>query len=358
MDFEQFMDSYGSTSLGADLIGLGPTSARVLNRVGDEHRMRMLVASTFWRAFLASDAYDRALKGLGASSQAWMAARPLVAIQKRRGRFDLLVLDAGLPAGMTPRHLTIDRKTFRRAEVAQGVTVSARGGVSPLIGLDYADLVAEAAYNPIPFNLVLAPLPPMERMSVPSPALMVDDLVANANNRGGANSISTAGAVVICKQSGLIGVTAALHGVVAAQNNVEVGGKTGTLVRTDRVTDSAFIEVDVRNVPHTKPTSGVMRGMLPRGQQSATFIGHASQYQQQNTTITGFDPQLPSPSVNRQALLYTGRDAQHGDSGAALVTDDGYLVGFAFEQTLFGASPQYCSWVWADSVLTALNVSL
>lgn len=137
---------------------------------------------------------------------------------------------------------------------------------------------------------------------------------------------------------------------------MKVDSLPGSVVRTDRLTDSAFLEVSGLAPQVNVPAGGVMRGMLPRGLQQAEFRGVTSGVI--STTITAFNPELPNPSPNRQALIYTPRDAQPGDSGAALVTDDGYLVGFAFERTLPGAQPEHCSWVWAQSVLDALDVSL
>lgn len=341
------MDRNGSTSQPLDLMQLGPATQMVYARVRNEGKTRTLIAGAFWRAFLASNAYLRSLVTLHASPLAYTAGRHLIAPQQGNGRFDLLVLDPGLRDTVQPRALTIDQRLFPPGDVYRGAQVAELAGVPPDLG-NFTDVVAEAALLGSPFNIVLAPHPPTEALSVPQPALTVDDL---------AGSKSTAGALVRCnKRPGLTGVTAAYHGLARGTGAVTVDGLTGNVVRSDRLTDSTFLEVPGL-VPTVKaPAGGVMKGMLPRGLQRAEFRGVTSGHSP--TTITGFNPELPNPSANRQALLYTARDAQPGDSGAALVTDDGYLVGFAFERTLPGAQPEHCSWVWAQSVLDALDVSL
>ncbi len=341
------MDRNGSTSPVSDLMHLGPASQMVYARVRNEDKTRTLIAGAFWRSFLASNAYFRSLATLRASSLAYSAARYLLAPQRGNGRFDLLVLDPGLPDAAAPRGLTVDRQIFPAGDVYRGAQLSELAGVPPDL-VNFSDVVAEAAFLGSPFMVVLAPHPPIESLCVPHPPLTVDDLVG---------STSTAGALVRCSQrSGLSGVTAAYHGLAKGTGSVTVGGLMGSMVRSDRLTDSAFLEVPGLSPPVASPAGGVMKGMLPRGMQQAEFRGTTSGHS--TTRITGFNPELPNPSPNRQALIYTARDAQPGDSGAALVTDDGYLVGFAFERTLPGAQPEHCSWVWAQSVLDALDVSL
>ena len=347
MDLESFMNVNGSTSRAVDLMQLGPASQMVYARVRNEGRTRTLIAGAFWRAFISSNAYLRALMLLGASSLSYSAARLLLAPQQHTGRFDLLVLDPGLPPAMPPRALGVDRQVFPVSDVFRGAKLAEQIGV-PADLLNFSDVVAEAAFQASQFNIVLAPHPPTESLAVPDPALTVDDL---------AGSKSTAGVRVRCnRRPGLDGVTAAYHGLARGTGVVTVDGLTGSVVRTDRLTDSAFVEVPGLGAQVSTPSAGVMKGTLPRGLQRADFIGITSR--RLPTTITGFNPELPNPSPNRQALIYTARDAQPGDSGAALVTDDGYLVGFAFERTLPGAQPEHCSWMWAQSVLDALDVSL
>lgn len=348
MDLQQFMDRYANQHQGADLTAIGPASQRVFAKIGNEGVTRAIVANNYWRAFLASSAYRRTLSLLQASAQALTQARVVVVPRTVIDRFDLLVLDPGLPRGTPPRSLTVTPGLFRPQDVLAGANRAAQDGVPPAVGSDFLDLAREAAFHDRQeFAVVLAPPPETERLYVPSTPVPVDDLASN---------ISTAGVVVECLTNRRsIGVTAALHGVQGSIT-VQVDGQRGTLLRSNPVSDSAFIELARQPNAAPLPTNGVMTGMTPRGNQPATFIGAMSGYTM--TTITGWDPQIPNPSPYRQALVYTARDAQPGDSGAALVTDDSWIVGFGFERTLPNQHPAQCSWVWAESVLNHLNVKL
>lgn len=347
MDLQQFMDQYANQRRGSDLTAIGPASQRVFKKIGNEGVTRAIVANNYWRAFLASSAYQRALTLLQASAQAVTQARVVVVPRTTIHRFDLLVLDPGLQPGTPPRALAVTPGLFRPQDVQAGAHRAAQDGVPPAIGPDFLDLAKEAAFTDNqPFTVVLAPPPETERLYVPGTAVPVDDLASN---------ISTAGVVVECRANPKsIGVTAALHGVLGS-TTVKVDGQRGTVLRSDPVSDSAFIELAAQPSAAPVPTKGIMTGITPR-HQPATFIGATSGHT--NTKITGWDPQIPNPSPYRQALVYTARDAQPGDSGAALVTDDSWIVGFAFERTLPNQDPVQCSWVWAESVLNHLNVKL
>lgn len=346
MDLQQFLDQFASTNSIRDLNQMGPASARVYGRVQNEGKTRALIATNYWRTFLASDAFLRALQYLGASPLAATQARIIIVPRDSIGRYDVLVLDPGLPNSTLPKIFEIGPANFTQNDLFIGARRAARAGISSAIGRDYLDVAQETAFGAGAFNLLLAPQPHPEFLSVPVPSLLVDDLK---------QSWSTAGLLVECKRSpGIVGVTAALHAVTAANAGVSVNGMPGAIIRSDRLNDCAFIQMASSTLGPVPPTTKVMSGLLPRGQQMASFTGVKSGRRQ--TVITGWDPQLPNPGPYRQALIYTGRDAQPGDSGAALVTDDDWVVGFAFERSKIGQNPTHCSWVWADSVLKSLDV--
>jgi hypothetical protein len=222
---------------------------------------------------------------------------------------------------------------------------------APEIIFDEAAALVEESFNSgkQPYAVVLAPSPGFERIMVPSQPLDVYSATSSQN--------STAGVVVEdLIVPGRIGVTAALHGIGVGTSGVTVAGQTGTVLRTSQITDSAFVELSSKPVASPVTIKGVMSGLAPRGSQPASFVGLTSS--KRATTIQGWDSQVPTPSSYRQACVYTGRDAQAGDSGSALVTDDDWVVGFAFERSLPGQNPVQCSWIWADSVMQALQVKL
>jgi len=348
MDLQAFTDRYiGKTSV-ADLIGLGPVSYRLARRMPDLELARALIANNFWQAFVESNAYLRCLKHMGASINAALAARAIVVARPDLNRFDLVILDPGLRSDARPQVMELNLKYFPPTDAVAGAMNASRSGAAAAIGQDALQLALETAYGGSdPFGVMLAPAPEREYTCVPSNALHVDD-------RKG--EVSTAGIMVRCnKNPTATGVTAALHAVLGAGVNVDVNGVAGTILRNDPLRDAAFIELPL---PPTGilQNQGVMHGMLPRGRQACTFSGAGSR-STTNTVITGWDVQLPTPSTYRQALIYTDHDAQPGDSGAALVTSDGWVVGFAFERTKYGETPAYCSWVWARSALDALDAS-
>jgi hypothetical protein len=349
MDMQDFMDTQTSQTPFVDLTTYGPVSLRFARRVADAEVARALIANNFWRAFIESDAYPRSLKYLRASVDAAVTSRAIVVPRPTLNRFDLLVLDPGLPQNTDPREMELGMRHFAPTDAVAGAMNASRSGVPDVIGQDSLQLALETAYGgPDVFGVVLAPAPGREPLCVPSNVLDV-------NNQQ--REVSTAGILVKCKQAPhIIGVTAALHAVTGAAASVTVDGIPGTILRSDRLNDTAFIELPSPPQTGIRKNSGVMIGQLPRGKQQCSFSGHGSKATR-NTSITGWDVQLPMPSAYRQALIYTGHDAVPGDSGAALITSDDWVVGFAFERTLFGERPAYCSWVWGESVLKALDVA-
>jgi hypothetical protein len=347
VDLEQFMNRNGSRSQGPDLTQIGPYSQLLNQRLQNEGRTKALIAAVFWQTFLASDAYPRALKQGKAGPGAWTSARLLIAPQARYDRYDLLILDPARPTHAGVMGIEVNQALFRPADMVKGALVAAKNGTLAGVGGGFFDIALEAGHALQGQVILIAPAPQSESLSVFSPYVTVDDGSAN---------YSTAGVRVKCRATGADGVTAALHGVIGGSASVFVDGARAVVRRTSPINDSAFLEMAAPPTHAITPSNGLMSGMLPRGQQISGFEGRTSG--SRTTKIVGFDPQLPNPSPYRQGLIYTGRDAQTGDSGAALVTDDGYLVGFAFERTLPGESPEQCSWIWANSALNALGLDL
>ena len=58
----------------------------------------------------------------------------------------------------------------------------------------------------------------------------------------------------------------------------------------------------------------------------------------------------------RLGLFVLGSLKKPVDSGSALVTDDGFLVAFAFERSRYDSPTQFCSWIWAAAVFDALQL--
>lgn len=360
MDLDQFMDYYGNSTPGPDLAALGVGTVRLGNRLNDADLARSLIATLFWQAFLYSEAYDRNLQFIGASAKA-KGSQTIIVPRPALQRFDLLVLDPGMRPWDKPKFLSLDINLFPSGDSTIGARNAAtRLGVPPAVGTDFATIVREVWSGALDtFGLLIAGSQGNEPLNVPGRAISVKGLAPQTMSGGvvlNREKISTVGAFVECRSSnGIFGVTAALHALGVSQRPA-VDTQTGTLIRSDKVTDSAFIELSSPIQAPVMPVKAVMSGITPRANQLAAFNGATSKRCQ--TIITGWNPEVPNASPRGQALIYTRRDAQPGDSGAALVTDDDYLVGFGFERSLPSDPIQRCSWVWASSVLRALNVRL
>jgi hypothetical protein len=77
--------------------------------------------------------------------------------------------------------------------------------------------------------------------------------------------------------------------------------------------------------------------------------------------IDSYDPILPFYSTSNPAgiaRVYTNRCTKPGDSGAALVTEDGEVVGVATHRTKEDQELEFAVWMWAAGVLDALNADL
>jgi hypothetical protein len=348
MDLRKFVDFYGTRNIGQDLIALGPATYQVYKNIGDQELARSLIATVFWRAFTSTEAFDRAIRFLNATPFLRAESRIVIVPRFDHQHSDLLVLNPRLPPDWQPKSIDLDSQVFPSSEVSIGAKIVQRGGINSLIDSFVDAVVLEAAaVAQHTFSMMIARLPRTERLHVPIKAMRVkDDKVSNT---------STAGVIAESTVNPRkVGVTAAFHGLQT--KTVYVNGLVGSVARADLITDSAFIELKIMPKVGQLNTNGVMNSMTPRARQNASFIGATSG--SCSSTITGWDQEIPTPSSQRQALIYTTRDAQQGDSGAALITDDKWIVGFAFERTLPGQIPEYCSWMWANSVMNALEIRL
>jgi hypothetical protein len=349
LTLDKFVDRFADSVRGQSLPNLGPVSKRLLGAFNNEGITAAMLATNFWRAWLASEGAEATLRRHGASSVGMSNRKAIIVPRPHLNRFDLAIFDPGLDTYFFRPVMINLSKSVQLSELQLGAHLTATNDALRHLWEEAPQAATESFMNGNqPYAVVLAPSPRVELLYVPSQPLDIVDASTGQH--------STAGVVVEdLTKRGRIGVTAAFHGISAMTTSVTVAGKAGTVIRTHPVSDSAFIEVP--NPACAAVTAkGVMSGLAPRGNQRADFIGAASK--KRATTIVGWDPQVPTPSVHRQACIYTGRDAQPGDSGCALVTDDGWIIGFAFERTLPGQNPVQCSWVWAESVMNGLQVKL
>jgi hypothetical protein len=356
MNLTSFVEQWPDTNEGLPLEAAGPSCQRLFRRIGDAERARSLIATSFWQSFAGSSYLLKVARELDlGDARALLAGEKIVVPRpdpnpRRPARFDLLIL---VQPQLTTRHMIV---TPTVDEVLDGWNAwNIRTAV--LSDFHNPSLAAEALQQGQPFGLVITTAPHTEVLScVPSPSCNVVS--------GGMSS--TAGAAA--KDSSLRqGVTAALHAIDKSKG-VTVNGQAGQILHDNLISDSCFIELPTLPAMGNRGQNGHLVGILPRGHESASFDGATSG--QTSTTITGWSLELPAVQTYNQLKVYTAPATNHGDSGAALITDtidtktnkaDDRIVGFAFERTVSvpggpGAQVEFSTWIWADLVKQALRI--
>jgi hypothetical protein len=337
MDLLEFAKKHLDEENGILLPTSGTFALRLSKLVRDEERTASLIATQFWRAFLASEATRGLEKKLDLRPGALFRAEKMVICRSALRRFDLVILAPDLSG------ISSSRVTVTPDEILEGwYRWTSKSGAR---ATDYnnPNLALDAFEMGQPFAILAARAPIMEPAHAPSKSCEVDP---------GTGSSSSAG-VVVKDKAGRQGVTAALHAVGSA-TTVKVDGNSGSIIKTDQMSDGCFIELHNLPAVGTKGANGALSGILPRGSQSASFEGFSSG--KITTSIIAWSPELPDLQSYNQLKVYTKNDVNPGDSGTALITDDDYVAGFAFERGQTGAAIEYSSWIWADAVMQALGL--
>jgi hypothetical protein len=338
-------DHYLGADAGAPLSLAGPGCEWLRGAIGDDRRADPLIATLYWRALIASPGFARTLAAMGASTGA--IDRPDVLVVSHAGgtRHDLVVLDADF-AGDEPSRGVVDAtpEELSRAweSVAEGRRL--RGAVRTWPTKRLTQVVGEAARFE-EFRLVVVRKPEVVLTGCPSPAWAVGvDHEAPT---------STVGAVV-ADASGRRGVTVADH-AVRGREKVAVNGSIGTVVSSDAISDSSFVEVDVAGSGGFDGAKGPLSGVSPRQMEVVHFDGMRSG--PTTTRVVGWDPTILTMDSYIQNKIVTDPITVQGDSGAALVDAEGHILGFAFYTTGLNAQPAHSGWIWADSVYRAHGLS-
>lgn len=327
----------GGGSSAPDLYKAGPASSRLVNYIGEESRANSYIASNFWKA-LVSSTYMGQHHYLGLGIQLFLSAEKIIVYSSHRNQFDLLIFS---PVPVEERKFQIQPDSN---QIGDGWITWSRQITGRLDPVLWNPSLAIEASRSASFGLAIMPRPPMRPVSAPDPPVQIQCPAGN----------STAG--VVAQRRGKDGVTGAFH-AVRPHTTVTITGASYNVVADDAISDSCFIEIDPAPSVGTAVTQGVMRNMLPRGKQAAAF-GRGSPTRTVNTTIAGWALELPHVNLNRQDKVYTTNDLSTGDSGSALVTDDGYVIGFAFEEASGTGANDPSSWIWAHSVVEALDLTI
>jgi hypothetical protein len=332
MDLQSFADKWSDDQEGTQLDSVGPHCRRLFQHLRNEGKTRSYVATKFWQSFLGSVSILRAAKGLDIDYRYLVGCDKVVVYRPAFERFDLLFLVHEKLS--EPRHLSI---SLQDEEIFDGFDAWNKGTMSRVDDMNNPGLVVEAVHAGQPFGMIVATAPQSELTYAPSPWCGVDP----------GTGVSSSVGIIAKDKAGRKGVTTALHAIGIAKN-VMVNGVSGTVVTTNLISDSCFIEMSATPSCGSKGQKGPLSGLLPRGNQSAEFENNQSKIVK--TVITGWSPELPTVQQYNQLKIYTQKDTDPGDSGAVLVTDDDYLAGFAFERTQFGAPIEFSTWIWADLV--------
>jgi hypothetical protein len=192
-------------------------------------------------------------------------------------------------------------------------------------------------------------------------ATLVPDPAVDVRHETTARLLGTAG--VFVNRAEMCGVTVAAHALhdgtnwpVAGTTRCRIGGREGTVVSCDPVSDSCFVKLN-GNAPFagTAKTANPLSGVSPRKEERVTAVGAVSG--KVEGKVVGWDPMLPLFTRFTQVKLYTSAMTSPGDSGAALVDAENHVLGFAFLRTPYGAASQESVWIWADSVYHAHNLT-
>jgi len=319
MDLVDFANANMDSNNGVFLPRSGVFTERLFRLVRDEGKTASLIATHFWRAFLASESLRRTERDLDLPPGRLFYSEKLVVYRAASNRYDLIALFPSLPA-MKGTGTTTRLVTPTEDELLEGWYTWNRRGLASASPYNNPNLAIEALRMGQPFAILVAEAPGVEFTHAPAHWCKVD---------GSGVSDSSAG-VVGKDKAGRQGVTAALHSIGHAKA-ARVDGRSGNVLATHQLSDSCFIELGNLPTVGNKGSKGPLAGILPRGAQNASFDGFNSRHV--DTTINGWSPELPDVQTYDRLKVYTKKDTDPGDSGTALITDDDYIAGFAFQRS-------------------------
>jgi hypothetical protein len=340
MSLAAWVDTQVEAGPGQSLYSLGPVGSAVHQMLQSEQHTSTLIANTFWQSYVHSGAFVRDLVKIQVRPTTVFLHEILV-VAHGMDRYTLLLQDPNL-VGSEVRAFRINAR-LDELFAGWGVLVqshrllqssfTSEGDLFPVPLLAPSHVLKEVVDSQSFSVLVSAPFAE-ENTSVPSPHVPVSCV----------GNLSTAG-VYVQDSMHRIGVTAAEH-AVPPSSPVTVDRLPGTIISRDALTDSCFIHVP-QLVPRPIPSHGPLR-LAPRQHDTVTFEGAATKAGK--AQIVAWNYELPAIDRNLQQTVRTDQVTSQGDSGAALLDSEGYIVGFAHSRSATGGRPTYSSWIWAAAV--------
>lgn len=338
---DKWVSEFVPSNPGPGLDSAGPVTRMLRDRIRSEQRTAATVASAFWQSYVHSGALANVLQQENLDPTPIFNNEILV-VAHGDGEFSLLLIHPKLKLGEVLRlQATAPRDSLVSGWAAFSEKLGTRDRKTlGKVPSEVMGLAALEAANARVFSVVVTGPVPEEPTSAVSPPLTVD---ANGSQ-------STAG-VWIQDGAHRVGVTAAFHAVQMGAA-IAVGGTPATYVAGDALTDSCFLEV-AHEPAHTKTSHGPLK-VAPRSNEIVNYWGCMSQ---NSTRIVAFNYELPYIDPNLQQTVRTEQVTSQGDSGAALMDANDYVVGFAYSRSAPSAPFAYSSWIWADSVFQKLNLT-
>jgi len=338
----------------------GAVWRRAYDVLQNESRTDPTVATALAGVVFLTDECERAFNRRGLDPAEDSRRETILINGPNWGQYTLLVADDDLPSGGLQDQETLfvapdsldralyawkqdlepsdvqSRDAARLAEIFQGITV---------------DELLPAVRDGFPVNFIRRPR--LIATSAPTPAWHV--------TAPGVMGRATAGCMVEHTIFRTVGVTSVRHFLPPRSVRglrVDVNGIAGTVAEEDVMSDSVFIELPSCGAPPASlGRKGWLQGIAPRIGEKVEFDGATST--RVVTAVQGQDPGLMRFSPFTQSRVYTPAVTNPGDSGAALVErSSDLIIGFAKDRTEAGADIEWSSWIWADAVMTALNVRL
>lgn len=341
------MDELLGDDIGPSLAEIGPASARVAEAVAPQGAGQSFLAGVFWWLFTYSEAYGDVLRRLRASRR----ARPIVVCHADGTRFDLLLLDprrgkrlAAVQLKGDETHARFVSSALPRERLNSLLRHSGLGdSLEPETLLNSAQELAASSE----FGVAVVNAP----REIPTCALSPAVPIQSADNR----PVATLGCFLTDVEVAAVDTclaTTANHALENERDTLTIGGAALDVVCRHNPTDSCLVRVN-KSVLDGRQQNG-LKGPLritPSLYRPAHFDGAASG--PTRTKITSFDTEILDPQLDEICRVYTEADTAKGDSGAALIDENDFIVGFARRLSRYNAPVQYSSWVWAEQVYMA-----
>jgi len=355
VNLSDYVNSNVESDEGGWLETVGPAARTVHERTGREELTRPLVAGAFWQSYVNSSAFAKDLSRRELSRTAVRAGEPLVVYHSGPSgeRYTLLLPTSELtsprsfPVNVTAQQVRDgwDRANRRRLAKARRSPSLKADSVRMRMAYGLTSKVAIEAAKSQRFYVLVAPPAEEELTSVPAPALGVDVGVPGSG--------STAG-LIVRDSVGRIAVTTAAHAIPSG-SEVSVLGLPMTVIQRedDNKYDCCVLEWTPFGTPPPHRASHGPLKLAPRTNSPVTFegLGTGSRV---TTYIRGFNLELPYIDPNLQQTVRTDLVTSRGDSGAALIDSEDYVVGLAYSRSAANAPAAYSAWIWADAVFQKL----